>query len=387
MRALGFLALLMTLISEPNAMLRQKSAPEGTAEHEEALRRAQVWFEPEVPIEEARLGQNPAGDDTFSRDEEVVCSFKPDFTSGSTPKFECERSDGKDIKVKYGRDNAEIYAEVAASRLLSALGFPADRMYVVKRIRCFGCPSDPFQGLQCLNDGGSKASCFPNIDYDEYQDFDYAIIERRLEGEKLETKKVRGWGWDELSKIDASAGGAKPAQVDALRLIAVFLAHWDNKPKNQRLLCVGEESPDEGELPECDHPIAMVQDLGATFGPFKFDVNGWAKSPIWKDAATCTVSMRHLPYGGSSFPDTRISEEGRQFLASRLAKLSAQQIRELFEGARATAAIAGNTDNTGNTADPQSAHGTGGTSVDRWVRVFQNKVRAIVERAPCPAAS
>jgi hypothetical protein len=382
MRGLGLFTLLLTLVSGPHVVSNQKPAPDGTAEHEEALRRAQIWFEPEVPIEEARLGQNP-GNDTFSRDEEVVCSFKPDFTSGSTPKFECERPDGKNIKVKYGRDNAEIYAEVAASRLLSALGFPADRMYVVKRIRCFGCPPDPFKGLQCLNDGGSKASCFPNIDYGKYQDFDHAIIERRLEGEKLETKKVRGWGWDELSKIDASTGGAKPAEVDALRLLAVFLAHWDNKPKNQRLLCVGEESPDEGELPDCEDPIAMVQDLGATFGPLKFDVNGWAKSPIWKDAATCTVSMRHLPYGGSSFPDTRISEEGRLFLASRLAKLSAQQIRELFEGARATA-MAGN---TGNTTDPRTTSRIGSTGVDRWVRVFQNKVRAIVERAPCPAAS
>ena len=98
----------------------------------------------------------PGHGETFSPDEEVVCSFKPDFVSGSTPKFECERPNGKKIKVKYGRDNAEIYAEVAASRLLSALGFPADRMYVVKRVRCFGCPPDPFKGLQCLNEGGSE---------------------------------------------------------------------------------------------------------------------------------------------------------------------------------------------------------------------------------------
>jgi hypothetical protein len=384
MRALVVVALLLAVFTGPSCGATQKPAPdqkpapEGTAEHDEALRRAKVWLEPAVPIEEARLGENPAGDVTFARDEQVVCSFKPDFTSGSTPKFECERPNGKKIKVKYGRENEEIYAEVAASRLLAALGFPADRMYVVERIRCFGCPSDPFNGLQCLNEGGSVESCFAKIDYDQYVDFDYAIIERRLEGEKLETKKVRGWGWDELSKIDASAGGASRAEVDALRLLAVFLAHWDNKPKNQRLLCVGEDSPDEGELPDCDRPIAMVQDLGATFGPFKFDVNGWEESPVWKDAAACTVSMRHLPYGGSSFPDTQISEEGRAFLASRLAKLSTQQIRELFEGARAT-----RIGNTGNI----KTKSTGGTGVDRWVGVFQNKVRAIVERAPCPAAS
>jgi len=376
MRVLILATVLLTLIRGPHIAPAQQPAPTGMAEHDEALRRAQVWREPAVPIEAARLGENPVGDVTFARDEEVICSFKPDFVSGSTPKFECERPDGTKIKVKYGRDNAEIYAEVAASRLLTALGFPADRMYVVKRIRCYGCPSDPFQGLQCLNEGQSAASCFPKLDYGSYQDFDYAIVERRLEGEKLETRKVRGWEWGELSKIDPAAGGASRAEVDALRLLAVFLAHWDNKDKNQRLLCVDEESPDEGELPDCDHPVAMVQDLGATFGPFKFDVNGWAKSPVWKDAATCTVSMRHLPYGGSTFPDSRISEEGRVFLGSRLAKLSAQQIRDLFEGARAT-------------ETPRSRSGTknaAGPDVDRWVRVFQNKVRAIVEREPCPAA-
>ena len=247
-----------------------------------------------MPIEQARLGENPAGpdEDTFSPDEEVVCSFKPDFVSGSTPKFDCERSNGKKIKVKYGRDNAEIYAEVVASRLLTALGFPADRMYVVKRVRCFGCPPDPFEGLQCLNEGEPVESCFSNLDYTKSDDFDYAVIERRLKGAELETKKVRGWGWDELSKIDPAAGGASRAQVDALRLLAVFLNHWDNKPKNQRVLCWTRRNPPTGTLPECRHPVAMVQDLGASFGPDKFNLDNWAKTPIWDDAATCGVSMR-----------------------------------------------------------------------------------------------
>ena len=360
MRVFGVLGLLTLGASLVAA--QEKTPPPGTAEHDAALRRAQVWFEPAVPIEKARLGENPpgSGEETLSPDEEVVCSFKPDFVSGSTPKFDCERPNGKKIKVKYGKDNAEIYAEVAGSRLLSALGFPADRMYVVKRVRCFGCPSDPFEGLQCLNEEGSVQTCFPGLDYTKSTDFDYAVIERQLKGEKLETKKVRGWGWNELSKIDPAAGGASRAQVDALRLLAVFLNHWDNKPKNQRLLCLDEKQPPEGTLPVCRRPVAMVQDLGGTFGPDKFDLAGWAKTPIWQDAATCDVSMRELPYGGSSFPDIRISEAGRQFLASRLGKLSANQVRELFEGARAQ-------------------------DVAQWVRVFQEKVRAITNRSSCPA--
>lgn len=370
MRALPLLALLLILIASLASGL-EKTPPPGTAEHDAALRRAQVWFEPETPTDEARLGENPSGhgQDTFSPDEEVVCSFKPDFVSGSTPKFDCERPNGKKIKVKYGRDNAEIYAEVVGSRLLAALGFPADRMYVVKRVRCFGCPPDPFEGLQCLNEGGSVESCFSNLEDTKYEDFNYAVIERRLKGEKLETKKVRGWGWDELSKIDPAAGGASRAQVDALRLLAVFLNHWDNKPKNQRLLCLDEEEPPKGTLPACRRPVAMVQDLGATFGPDKFNLDNWAKTPIWADAATCAVSMRDLPYGGSSFPDTHISEAGRQFLAARLAKLSSRQLGELFEGARVSRYPHENPD---------------AKDADSWVRAFQEKVHAIVDRRPCP---
>lgn len=112
----------------------------------------------------------------------------------------------------------------------------------------------------------------------------------------------------------------------------------------------------------------MIQDLGATFGPDKLDWSRWSASPIWTDAATCTVSMRTLPYGGSSFSDTRISEDGRRFLGERLGRLSPRQIRELFEGAR-----------VGRYArtDSQAA------SVDRWVQAFQARVQLITDRPPC----
>ena len=371
MHALAVLTLLFSLV--PTLLpAQEKAPPQGTAEHDAALRRAQVWFEPAVPVDQARLGDNPAapGEDTFSPDEEVVCSFKPDFVSGSTPKFDCERPNGKKIKVKYGRDNAEIYAEVVASRLLAALGFPADRMYVVKRVRCFGCPLDPFEGLQCLNEGKPVKSCFSNLDYKKYSDFNYAVIERRLKGAELETRRVRGWGWDELTKIDPAAGGASRAQVDALRLLAVFLNHWDNKPKNQRVLCLDEKDPAAGTLPECRRPVAMVQDLGASFGPDKFNLDNWAKTPIWNDAATCTVSMRASPL--------RWIELSRHLHFRSGTAVSRCPSREALEppAQRAVRRRAGFALPAGNT-DRNDA--------DQWVRAFEAKVRAIVDRAPCPA--
>ena len=211
--------------------------------HDEILRRAQVWAEPATPIEKAELGENPGGRDSFRTDQVVDCKFKPGGVAGSTPKFECELPGGEKVKVKYGASNPEVYTEVAASRLLAALGFPADRMFVVEGVRCFGCPSDPFEGLQCVNEGAPIGQCFPGLDYSRAQEFRPAVIERPIEGRRIETTKERGWKWDELVKIDAAAGGAPRDHVDALRLLAVMLGHWDNKAKNQRLLCLAKRTP------------------------------------------------------------------------------------------------------------------------------------------------
>lgn len=339
------------------------------AAHNEALRRARVWLAPDTPVERANVRDNPGGPDFLAPDKIVSCRFRPGGVSGSTPKFDCELDNGDTVKVKYGVDNPELYTEVVATRLLAALGFPADRMYLVDRVRCYGCPADPYVGLQCVNEGKTVDVCFPNMDLEKYTEFDAAVIERPLKGRRIETTHHRGWDWEELGTIDPAAGGSPRAHVDALRLLAIFLNHWDNKDKNQRLMCPGEKDPPGRQLTSdpCEHPVAMIQDLGATFGPLKLDLQKWADSPVWSDPQRCAVSMHALPYEGSTFPDTQISEEGRKFLADRLGTFSAKQVRDLFEGARI------------------SRYPLSEPDVDRWVSAFQSRVRAITDRAPCPA--
>ena len=60
--------------------------------------------------------------------------------------------------------------------------------------------------------------------------------------------------------MNSSIGGAPRAHVDALRLLAVFLAHWDNKAENQRLVCL---SPTWTKGKPCPQPFLMLQDLGS----------------------------------------------------------------------------------------------------------------------------
>ena len=235
---------------------------------------------------------------------------------GSTPKFDCELPNGDKVKVKYGRDNGEIYAEVAASRLLNTLGFPADRMYVIKRVRCYGCPEDPYEGMQCLNEGGEFDACFRNLDYNAYHDFDYAVIERSVKGRRIETEKTSGWTWFELGEDRSRRRRGFPRagrRASIARDLSRPLGQQEQEPA-PALPVVPSDSP------QCAHPVAMVQDLGATFGPPRRRRESTStpgrRLRSGRDAATCTVSMHAWPRGGAGFPDIRISEEGRQFLAT-----------------------------------------------------------------------
>ena len=69
----------------------------------------------------------------------VSCTYVHDKLGGKTPKFACKTDENDQLKVKFGGDNGEVYAEMLASRLLWALGFGADHMYSV-RVVCRDCP-------------------------------------------------------------------------------------------------------------------------------------------------------------------------------------------------------------------------------------------------------
>ena len=338
----------------------------GSEAREAALRSARVWRRPAVPVAQADFARNPVGPGAFHTTDEVSCRFVIRKLSGLTPKFHCEMPDGQVLKVKYGASNGELPAEVAGTRLLAALGFGADTMYIVRKVRCTGCPRVPFRSLQCLEKTGMKSACFLGAGDADVNEFDTVVIERQLEGEKIEAADDQGWAWYELDKIDPASGGSPRAEVDALRLLAIVLAHWDNKAPNQRLICLpGGERPDES----CATPLALIQDLGATFGPHRVDLLNWRSLPVWTDRATCTVSMKTLPYEGATFRDRRISEAGRLMLLGLLEQLSTAQLIDLFRASRMV-----ERDHVAGEARHPSA----------WAEAFQDKVRQIKEAGPCP---
>jgi len=354
----------------PRAQQPEKAAPQAKvfkskkvsdAERVDALARAAVWTAPRTPIAKARLDSDP------QQPQNIECTFAVEEVGGTAPKFDCTLENGEKIRVKYGR-TPEIPSEVAGARLLHALGFGADDVMLVPKLRCYGCPAEPFVTMRTLGLAGAHELYGKVMNKDSYKDFDWVAVERKHWGRPIETKEIEGWAFFELDLIDEKKGGAPRAHVDALRLLAVMLAHWDNKSENQRLVCISEKDwPDGGK---CSRPLAMLQDVGSSFGPRKVDLPKWEQTPIWSDRATCTATMDSLPYKGATFKPVKISEGGRKHLASLLQQLTDTQITRLFSGARFD--------------QSKGFVGFTATPVPEWTRVFKKKVREIADGPACP---
>jgi hypothetical protein len=331
---------------------------------DDAFRRMRVWRPPQRTVD---LGRNPPDDNGTLSAPIVRCQFLPRDIGGTTPKFDCALPDGEVVKVKYGH-NAEIHAELAGTRLLSALGFATDQMFLVPRLRCYGCPRFPYELFWTLDRIGGRDIFVRGLRPDRYVDFEWVAVERRFDGIEIATDEVEGWAWYELDRVDPSAGSSR-AEIDALRLAAVLLVHWDNKSSNQRLLCAPPIG--NGDEDSCAHPVGIVHDLGSTFGPTKVNLDRWRAARIWVDSRQCTVSMRPLPYNGGTFPDRHISEAGRSLLARELAALDDAALTALFTAARFPEFH----DSHAREADPSV-----------WAAALRDKATQIATAGPCPAA-
>lgn len=320
-----------------------------------AIARAQVWTPTDVRAMDIKAG--PDGKGAFPFRATVYCDYLDKKLSGDSPKFVCLIGKDDEVKVKFGGGNGEVFGEVLATRLLWALGFPADRMYPVNVI-CRGCPVE-FGGIERPN---------------RESRFDPAVIERKAPGKEWPSDETSGWSWDELDSVNPELGGAPRTQRDALKLLAVFIQHTDSKPEQQRIFCV-----DQGRRPSgaCNRPFMMLNDVGVTFGRANrtnsnetgsVNLAAWRRTPVWKDDTGCTGNLPRSMTGTLDNP--AISEAGRRFLGDLLAQLSDRQIRDLFEVARVELRL----------KSPGDAS-SGLASVDEWVDAFKEKRSQILARS------
>jgi len=331
------------------------------AAREAAIASAQLWTRTDVPAMDIKAG--PQGRDAFEPGQTVVCDYVDETLEGSSPKFSCSLGEHDKLKVKYGRSNGEAFAEVAASRLLWALGFGADREYPV-RVVCRGCP-------QKLKENRSPAPASGEVV------FEIAAIERKMPGREIEGPEGRGWAWFELDLLDPAVGGARRAERDALKLMAVILQHTDTKREQQRIVCL--DPRDRKSSGPCRHPFMFINDLGETFGQAGWlnlnsaasvNLKAWEQAPVWKQSERC---VGNLPQSWSgTLSDPPITEEGRAFLASLLTQLTDRQMHDLFEVARFPL----------RTFDGKTGEQQG--DVDAWVRALKRKIDQVVQRSCAP---
>lgn len=316
---------------------------------------------------------------------------------GNSLKFKCKFGDNS-LKVKYLRDrkeNREVFSEVAATRLFWALGFFADRVFPIQT-SCNNCPENPFEGK------GEAATRF----------YPYSIIEEKHEGLEIKGSESEGWTFEELETTAGIVDQKLPKilnprqiQVEALKLLAVFVQHADRKPEQQRLSCPSDQiensdltlekdgndefivEPSGQQL--CRKPQMLIQDLGASFGGFtgisltvdaKMNLEKWSDVTIFNEkfykksfdknlgSGICEGNMRISFKAGGDHgrPDPIIHEQGRAFLADLLVRFrNSGKVRPLFEAANVDA-LKGE---------------IGG--VDAWEKVFNRKVDEIDKHRCC----
>ena len=278
-------------------------------------------------------GENPDYDGAIEK--EISCYFiepdPQDPPGGRTSKFKCNFSymdDGEvkyeDFKVKYDpvavyesnmnrndatgdklkamyqeqmpelalRSNAEVYGEVLATRLLSGLGFHADRIYPFVKLKCYGCPIEPWSytriktGTYDFRDDQIRLSNralgeLERLPEDEYLLIENGIIEEKTEGVKIEVQSpnsiesLGGFHWTEL--MNANVSPEECLDREALSGLIAFINHMDNKPDQQRIVCAWNSKKakkkikakaDKGTLQaeDCDYIKLMVQDAGSNYG-------------------------------------------------------------------------------------------------------------------------
>lgn len=348
---------------------KRSLAPLTAVDRLAAIRGARVWLGGDV--DDRDLLRGPSGAESAPGGE-LRCTFVEPRAdrippTGATPKFLCAKG-GEALLVKYG--SKEVHAEVLGTRLLWALGFPADRITPV-RVRCQGCPVDPWSVYRRhpVIDDGPRAERL----------FERAIVKRRFPGQTLERTVDQGWSWEELEQVRARDGGSPRAHVDALKLLAAFMQHGDSKAENHRLLCPESQIDRAGG---CRRAIMMVSDLGSTFGggawlligslgpSARARLDAWSHTPVWKDRAACRARLS----GQFEWVDPIISEPGRQFLAERLADLDDDQLRDLITVSDVTALGE-------RVREPDGSERV--ATVDDWIAAFKARRDDIVD-ARCP---
>jgi hypothetical protein len=285
----------------------------------------------------------------------------------------------KYLKPPYPNHNTrfnEVFTEVAATRIMWALGFPADHVYPVGSAACIGCGPDPFGNNLQNNTASLKDS--PAL-------FKIVSAEREAPYDEIDADGDSTWSWSDAARFysDGEWTHQQKVEYDAYRL-ALGLFHYHNDISQQnRLVCAEWEPQTESKAKVCKRPIIFVQDLGSTFGKAKpqfdfFAVNArgsfsaWQDQTVFSNAASC--QLRATLSG-----DSRVLKEAQDLVAQRLARLDVSTVKSIFRLARFQLMDQKQIQRlrSSGSSDPEAA------ALDEWTNAFMKRVEEIKSAQNC----
>ena len=188
------------------------------------------------------------------------------------------------------------------------LGYAADTVTIVPRLRCYGCPRHPFVAAHLRRT--FHLSLVPRTD------------SRRLHRFRVGGRRAQVSGAGDRNRRDlrvgvagARSGGRSASGGRRLPPAGGVPGALGQQEQQSATGLPGCRSASRAAS-QCRRPLAMIQDLGASFGPPKVNLARWRDLPIWYDRTSCLVSMRALPFEGATFEDVRVSEAGRALAAN-----------------------------------------------------------------------
>lgn len=239
------------------------------------------------------------------------------------------------VKVKYlrpphpnhERRYNEVFTEVAATRIMWALGFPADHTYPVASATCVGCSADPFKD----NLKDNKASL-----RDAGTVFRVASVARDIPLDAIDPEDDETWSWRDVAGFYANGQFSRQQKVeyDAYRMALGLITYHNAIDVQNRLVCAEwKEGANDPKI--CARPTIFVQDLGSTFGKPKSFLGqnprgvfgDWKSQTVFKSPDACEL---RYPLDGPRQP----LKEAQDLLVQRLAALDRDRVKAIFRVAR-----------------------------------------------------
>jgi hypothetical protein len=285
----------------------------------------------------------------------------------------------KYLKPSYPDHNTrynEVSTEVAASRIMWVLGFPADHVYPLGSAACIGCTADPFGNN--LKDNTASLKDAPSV-------FKVVSAERETPWERINPEGDETWSWSDAAKFyaDGERTHQQRVEYDAYRL-ALGLFHYHNAIAQQNRLACAQWAPETPGQPRvCQRPMIFVQDLGSTFGKAKgatdlFGTNprgsfsDWESQTIFTNPQTC--ELRATLDG-----DKHALKEAQELTIQRLGRLDPQTVKTIFSVARFQLMDQKQLRRLrdGGSQNPEEA------ALDEWTNTFLKRIQEIKSATNC----